>query len=67
MDSIRTLLEARTSANHFDAKRPLEEAQIVEPVRLATQSPSAYNFQNWRSGPWASVTLLQCVAAKCQR
>lgn len=48
MSSIRTLLEHRTSVNHFDPKRPLEEAQIVELVRLATLSPSAYNFQNWK-------------------
>lgn len=48
MSSIRSLLEHRTSVNHFDTQRPLDEAQIVELVRLATLSPSAYNFQNWK-------------------
>jgi len=48
MSSIRTLLEQRTSVNYFDTKRPLDEGQIIELVRLATLSPSAYNFQNWK-------------------
>ncbi len=48
MNSIRTLLEQRTSVNHFDTRRPVDEAQITELVRLATLSPSAYNFQNWK-------------------
>jgi nitroreductase len=48
MSSVRTLLGQRTSVNHFDTERPLDEAQIIELVRLATLSPSAYNFQNWK-------------------
>lgn len=48
MNSIRTLLEQRTSVNRFDTGRPVSEAQITELVRLATLSPSAYNFQNWK-------------------
>lgn len=48
MSTIRTLLEQRTSVNHFDTRRPLDEPQITELVRLATLSPSAYNFQNWK-------------------
>lgn len=48
MSSLRTLLEQRTSVNHFDTRRHLDETQISELVRLATLSPSAYNFQNWK-------------------
>ena len=48
MSSVRRLVEQRTSVNRFDTRHPLEEAQIIELVRLATLSPSAYNFQNWK-------------------
>ncbi len=48
MSSVRTLLEQRISVNRFDTRRPLDEAQIIELVRLAMLSSSAYNFQNWR-------------------
>lgn len=45
---IKQLIEARISANHFDAGRPVADADIAELVRLATLAPSAYNFQNWK-------------------
>lgn len=45
--SIKQLIEQRISANHFDASRPLADAEIAELVRLATLAPSAFNFQNW--------------------
>ena len=48
MSSVRTLLEQCTSVNRFDTRRPLDKVQIVELVRLATLSPSACNFQNWK-------------------
>ena len=48
MTAVRTLLEQRSSINHFDPTRSLDDAQIKELVRLATLSPSAYHFQNWK-------------------
>jgi nitroreductase len=46
--TMTSLIESRASVNHFDANRPLSDAQITELVRLATLAPSAYNFQNWK-------------------
>lgn len=46
--NIAPLLEARISADKFDAARVLPDADIGELVRLATLAPSAFNFQNWR-------------------
>jgi nitroreductase len=48
MSNIQTLIEQRVSSNHFDTDRTLAPALIHELVRLATLSPSAYNFQNWK-------------------
>jgi nitroreductase len=45
---IQRLIEQRSSTNFYDTGRPLPQAQMIELVRLATLSPSAYNFQNWR-------------------
>lgn len=45
---IQALIESRVSANRYDASRQLSDEQITELVRLATLSPSAYNFQNWQ-------------------
>lgn len=42
------LIEARISANRFDASHVLSDAEIETLVRLATRAPTAYNLQNWR-------------------
>jgi len=42
------LIERRVSANQFDARHALTDAEIEELTRLATRAPSAYNLQNWR-------------------
>lgn len=46
--SIKELIEARVSVNHYDPERPLSDDEIVELVQLATRAPSAYHFQNWK-------------------
>ncbi|HQR98507.1 MULTISPECIES: nitroreductase family protein [unclassified Polaromonas] len=43
-----TLIEQRTSVNHFDAEHRLSDTEIEQLVRLATRAPTAYNLQNWR-------------------
>ena len=45
---ITTLIEQRTSANQFDPTKTLSVAEIEELIRLATLSPTAFNFQNWK-------------------
>ena len=45
---ITTLIEQRTSANQFDPAKTLSVAEIEELIRLATLSPTAFNFQNWK-------------------
>lgn len=61
-DSIKNLIESRSSVSHFDSSRALSEAQIAELVRLATLAPSAFNFQNWKfvavRSPEAKARLL---------
>ncbi|MDQ1923117.1 nitroreductase family protein [Massilia pseudoviolaceinigra] len=47
-NSIKSLIEARISANNYDTSRPVSDLEITELVRLATLAPSAYNFQNWK-------------------
>lgn len=46
--SFKDIVESRTSINHFEPSRPVSDDDIGELVRLATLSPSAYNFQNWK-------------------
>jgi nitroreductase len=46
--AITTLIEQRISANQFDPTKSLSNAEIEELVRLATLSPTAFNFQNWK-------------------
>ncbi len=46
--AITTLIEQRISANQFDPSKTLSIADIEELVRLATLSPTAFNFQNWK-------------------
>lgn len=43
-----TVIEARTSINHFDATGEIDDDIIRDLVHYATQAPSAYNLQNWR-------------------
>lgn len=47
-ETIKTLIEARTSVNRYDSSRAVSDADVTELVRLATLAPSAYNFQNWK-------------------
>ncbi|UOO91129.1 nitroreductase family protein [Vitreoscilla massiliensis] len=46
--SIQHLIETRTSINHFQPNRPLQEDEMITLVDLATKAPTAYNMQNWR-------------------
>lgn len=46
--SVQSLIEQRLSVNHFDTAKPVSDEQVQELVRLATLSPSAFNFQNWK-------------------
>ena len=45
---ISSLIEQRISANQFDPAKTLSVAEVEELVRLATLSPTAFNFQNWK-------------------
>lgn len=45
---IIPLIEARISANNFDPNGVVSDLTIAELVRLATLSPSSFNFQNWQ-------------------
>ncbi|MDQ3204715.1 MAG: nitroreductase family protein [Pseudomonadota bacterium] len=47
-DPIISAIEARRTVNLFDASRGIEQAQVVELIRLATTAPTAFNLQNWR-------------------
>ncbi|HAT29338.1 MAG TPA: nitroreductase family protein [Janthinobacterium sp.] len=47
-DTMKTLIEARISVNHYDTTRDISDEQLAELVRLSTLAPSAYNFQNWK-------------------
>lgn len=46
--AIKTLIESRVSTHYFDKNRSIADEDLSELVRLATRSPTAYNFQNWR-------------------
>lgn len=46
--TIKTLIETRISANHYDSSRSVSDAVIEELVGLATLAPTAFNFQNWK-------------------
>ena len=45
---IQCAIESRTSVNHFQPDRLLDDEVIESLVSQATKAPSAYNFQNWR-------------------
>jgi len=47
-NTIREVIESRTSVGKYQADYQLEAGCIEELVRLANLSPSAYNLQNWR-------------------
>lgn len=46
--SIQNIIATRTSVNHFQPDRPLEDDVIEFLISQATKAPSAYNLQNWR-------------------
>ncbi|UTH72936.1 nitroreductase family protein [Chromobacterium sp. IIBBL 290-4] len=46
--ALQALLEARISANHFDASHGMERGEVERLIQLATLAPSAYHMQNWR-------------------
>jgi len=48
MSTIAELIQSRASANSYDTKRPLSDAEVAELVALATHAPSAFNLQNWK-------------------
>lgn len=48
MNFISELIKNRTSANNYDAARKLSNDEIAQLIELATLSPSAFNFQNWK-------------------
>ena len=58
--SIQHLINTRTSINHFQPNRPLQESDISLLVELATKAPTAYNMQNWH------FIAVQSEAAKIQ-
>ena len=45
---VQHAIESRTSINHFQPDRPLDEDVITSLIHQATKAPSAYNLQNWR-------------------
>lgn len=48
MMSIEQLIEQRRSIVHYQSERAVSQSQVEQLIRLASLSPSAYNFQNWR-------------------
>jgi nitroreductase len=48
MTTIDTLIKSRTSANNYDTGRSLSNDEVAQLIELATYSPSAFNFQNWK-------------------
>lgn len=47
-NSVSAAVESRTSTVLYDTGFTVPDATLEELVRLATLSPSAYNFQNWK-------------------
>src|SRR5690606_20070541 len=47
--SIQNVIETRTSGNHFQPGRPLEDGAIQSLISQATQPPSASNVEDLRS------------------
>ena len=48
MTTIEQLIKSRTSANSYDTRRKISGEEIAQLIELATYSPSAFNFQNWK-------------------
>lgn len=48
MTNIEQLIKSRTSANNYDKSHKLSGDEIAQLIELATYSPSAFNFQNWK-------------------
>jgi nitroreductase len=48
MTDFSALIKSRTSANHYDPVRKLANDEVAQLIALATYSPSAFNFQNWK-------------------
>jgi len=48
MTNIEQLIKSRTSANNYDKGHKLSGDEIAQLIELATYSPSAFNFQNWK-------------------
>jgi len=46
--SIGQAIASRVSADRFEPGRPLADGTLAALVAQASQSPSAYNLQNWR-------------------
>lgn len=46
--SIQNAIETRTSVNHFQPDRPLEDGVIEYLISQASKAPTAYNLQNWK-------------------
>jgi len=59
MTTVIDAIRARTSANNFDPAHVMSEAEIAELVKLATESPSSFNMQNWRFVAFASPEAKQ--------
>ncbi|MGR6872961.1 nitroreductase family protein [Pseudomonas sp. HK3] len=47
-NTIREIIEQRTSVGKYEEGVEIDDSTIAEIVRLASLSPSAYNLQNWR-------------------
>ena len=46
--AIDELITSRTSANNYDTNRTLSKDEVAQLIQLATCSPTAFNFQNWK-------------------
>lgn len=48
MTTFFETIKARSSANNFDASKPVSEEQIHQLVGHAIEAPSSFNIQHWR-------------------
>jgi nitroreductase len=46
--NVPTAIQNRRSARHFDPHHTIEPRALKKLLSLATQSPTAFNIQNWR-------------------
>lgn len=61
--SIQYGIETRTSINHFQTNRPLDDITIKLLIELAMKAPTAYNLQNWRFIAVSSEHSKECLKA----